>query len=57
MAVTYRISNGIRHGERKTLEGAKALAAKFQRTCNNRVRIDKIYYDEETQNWKCENVQ
>ena len=57
MAVTYRISNGIRHGERKTLEGAKALAAKFQRTCTNRVRIDKIYYDKETQNWKCENVQ
>ena len=55
--IAYKISNGIRHGERKTLEGAKALAEKFRKTCRNNVRIDMVYFDEEANCWKSENVQ
>lgn len=55
--VTYKIGNGLRHGERKTLEGAKALAAKFHKTSRNPVRIDMIYFDEETKCWKSEQIQ
>lgn len=55
--IVYKISNGLRHGERRTLEGAKALAAKFCKTSRNRVRIDMVYFEQETQCWKSEQIQ
>lgn len=55
--ITYKIGNGIRRGERKTLEGAKALAEKFHKTSHNYARIDMVYFDEEAQCWKSEQIQ
>jgi hypothetical protein len=55
--IVYKINNGIRHGERKTLDGAKALAEKFRKTCRNHVCIYMVYFDEESQCWKSEQIQ
>lgn len=56
-SISYKVSNGLRHGERKTLEGAKRLAQKYRQMSRNRVRITMIYFDEELGYWMTEEVQ
>lgn len=57
--IAYKIGNGLRHGERKTLEGAKAFAEKIRKNTNsnNHVWIVMIYFDEQTQSWKEQKIQ
>ena len=54
--ITYKVSNGLRRGERKTLDGAKALAQKMRRMSSNAVRIWMVYFDEDLGGWMSEEV-